>query len=177
MYYRSVLFLVILMAIGLLGCQPRFAPESVSYLDDSVVLNLLEQMKQAIRAGDKLRWEGLFVQDAVIEYITPEGVHVINQLEDIVKVMDEYMKFGRGFDIQILSQLVIVSDDGQSAVVERVSKELWLFDEQYEDVSSEIEHYMEWKLVNGVPLIRKMVRKYHYRSALSETGKGSIAPM
>lgn len=177
MYKRSALFIALLIIIGLSGCQPRFAPEAVSYLNDSVVLNLLDQMKQAIRAGDRLQWEGLFASGVVIENITPDGVRVVTGFDELAEVMGQYMEYGQGFDVEILSQLVIVSEDGQSAVVNRVSREVWLFEKRYADISSELEHSMEWELINGVPLITRMVRQYRSRSRLTQTELLDIAPM
>ena len=177
MLHRLVILIALLMTVSLSGYQPRLMPEPEAFLDDTIMLELMADMKKSIRAGNRLRWQGVFAKDVQVEYISPDGVRKVSDLESFTKMMDEYMTYGRGYDLQILDQFVIVSEDKQRAMVKRTSKEVWMFDEKYEDVSSEIDHYMEWELIDGVPQITKMVRQYNTRSVLSRKGEGSIAPM
>ena len=177
MFHRPVMLLALLIILGLSGCQKRFEPEQVTHLDDSVVQNLMMQMKQSIQKGNRLRWQGLFAENAIIEIISPQGIKYNSGREDEIRIMESYMNHGRGFDLQVMDQLIMVSKDCQSAVVIRKSVEVWLFKEKYKDISSEVEHYLEWQLVDGRPQITRMVREYNKRSVLGKSMNGHIAPM
>lgn len=177
MFYRSFMLLALLMLFGLSGCQQRFEPEPVSALDDEVILAVMDDMKQSIRNGNMKRWQGLFAKNAVIEIIDLQGVKYVSGPEDISEIMASYMNFGRGFDLHVKDQLIMVSADRQSAEVIRQSVEMWLFRDKYRDVSAEVDHYIEWQLMNGRPQIIRMTREYRKRSLLDQVGDKQIAPM
>lgn len=166
MYLFRIAFLC--LTIFLMGCNDaREIPRKYYKLDEGVVSELLDTMARVTRSKEVGKLKGFYSRRVVLEVTDERGNLFSPEYQALARQIELQAEYGTDYDIETLEQLVFISDDQVSAVVQQRVREYWTFEERFNDVSVEYIMRMDWQLINGVPQIIRVTKRIVDRTILN----------
>lgn len=146
--------LIVVSGIFFLTDTQRFSAEgTIERLDDKVVLELLYKKRKALARFELERAKNMYSKSIVVEVVTPDGEIYRSGHKELIGLIDDYGRTGRGHEKTLLNHAVMVADDGLSAVVRKEALESWMFEDEFRTVSGNLIETQHWVLENGIPKI------------------------
>ena len=170
MLFRILTLLLMLFAglFFLTDQQRPVRPEKITGFSETILLELMESRASSIRDKDTRVWKGLFSKDLEVVFINSDDSRYYKGVREMNDLIDVFSKYGRTYETELLSEVMLISEDRSKALIERTSKENWLFHEKFDDVWLELAETVEWRLENNVPQIIRLVKTYSSMTALNQ---------
>lgn len=133
--------------------------DRIRYFNDEIVLDLLYKKRKGLAEVDLDSLKPMYSKNIVIDVVTPDGVTHRGGYRELIELLEDYARMGQSHEKTVLNHVIMVSDDGQSAIVRQEAIENWKFEGGFKNISGNQIETQRWILENGIPKIAELKKE------------------